>query len=402
MPTGMTVYSHALRFACALSLTIAVIVPACADNSLTDAMVSRSQVSLGDTDRLDRVFAKALRGEPVTIGFIGGSITRGSGASAPDKNYAALLAAWWQRQFPASSIKVVNAGVNGTSSIYGALRASRDLLAHNPDFVVVEFAVNDGWQDEYAESYEGLLRQILSQPNAPAALALFMMWANGGNMQDMQAKIGRHYGLPMVSFRDAFWPEMKSGRLKWSDYIVDEVHPNDAGHEAIALFIEKLLEKHLAFDEARKTQSALAALPAPLRPTRFESTLLAEASGLNPIHNFGWVRSGRGEWTNFWTGTQPGARIAFQFSGAGIVLSYLKGRGMGKVQACIDGKQITEIDAGVETPWGLIREFRVIGAVSENSVHTIELELIGGKSADAKEFGLLSLGSIGLSRESGR
>jgi len=25
----------------------------------------------------------------------------------------------------------------------------------------------------------------------------------------------------MVSFRDAMWPEMAAGRLKWPDYIVD-------------------------------------------------------------------------------------------------------------------------------------------------------------------------------------
>ena len=49
--------------------------------------------------------------------------------------------------------------------MYGALRAGRDLLSGAPDLVVIEFAVNDNWTD--GEAYEGLVRQILAQPNHP-------------------------------------------------------------------------------------------------------------------------------------------------------------------------------------------------------------------------------------------
>ena len=99
---------------------------------------------------------------------------------------------------------MINAGLGGTGSMYGALRAGRDLLAGLPDFVVVEFAVNDNWTD--GEAFEGLVRQILAQPNSPAVLLLFMMWEKGGNDQEMQSIVGAHYLLPMVSFRDAIWP----------------------------------------------------------------------------------------------------------------------------------------------------------------------------------------------------
>ena len=52
-------------------------------------------------------------------------------------------------------------------------------------------------------------------------------------------------GLPMVSFRDAMWPEFSAGRLAWRDYYADEVHPNDAGHEVAAAFLRRLLAEHL-------------------------------------------------------------------------------------------------------------------------------------------------------------
>ena len=91
--------------------------------------------------------------------------------------------------------------------MYGSLRAGRDLLSSAPDLVVVEFAVNDNWTD--GEAYEGLVCQILAQPNQPAVILLFMMWERGGNDQEMQARVGRHYDLPMVSFRDAMSPKWR-------------------------------------------------------------------------------------------------------------------------------------------------------------------------------------------------
>jgi lysophospholipase L1-like esterase len=383
-----------------VALTLVPISPLRADMPINRNTISASHLSVGESARLDRVFAKARRGETVTLGYIGGSITSGASASTPDNSYASLLATWWRQRFPSATFNIVNAGVGGTGSIYGALRAQRDLLVYNPDIIVIEFAVNDGWQDEHEEAYEGLVRQLLKQPNSPAVIALFMMWTNGGNNQDMQARIGRHYGLPMVSFRDALWPDMASGRIKWSDYIVDEVHPNDAGHKVAALFISSLLDKILATSESPTERKPLLTLPEPLKPTRFESTSLNENGDLKPIRNTGWDRSVRGEWPNYWSSNQLGARITFQSFGTGIVLSYLKGRGMGKVQVSVDDKRYGDIDAGIQNRWGLIREFRVIDMSLSQKRHVVDIETVGEKDApdSRQEFGLLAIGSIGLPR----
>src|ERR1035441_6732143 len=84
-----------------------------------------------------------------------------------------------------------------SGSDYGALRAKRDLLSHHPDFVVVEYAVNDSDNDAAAETLEGLVRQILGEPNSPAVMLLFTMNQSGGNAQKAHAKVGWHYDLPM-------------------------------------------------------------------------------------------------------------------------------------------------------------------------------------------------------------
>ena len=185
----------------------------------------------------------------------------GALASNPQNSYAGRLLAWWQEKFPQCEFRLINAGAGGTGSMYGALRAAKDLLFAKPDLVVIEFAVNDNWTD--GEAYEGLVRQILAQPNSPAVVLLFMMWERGGNDQEMQAKIGAYYGLPMVSFRDALWPEISAGRIPWSDYIVDTVHPNDAGHKLAARLLTTMCgaRTERGFNEHDQGRCASAAAP---------------------------------------------------------------------------------------------------------------------------------------------
>ena len=124
---------------------------------------SRFLVSTGDPARLQHALAKARRGEAVTVGVIGGSITQGAGASQAEKRYGELVAAWWRQTFPKASIRFVNAGIGATGSDYGALRVQRDLLSQHPDFVVVEYAVNNPNTQAAAETLEGLIRQILKE-----------------------------------------------------------------------------------------------------------------------------------------------------------------------------------------------------------------------------------------------
>ncbi len=205
------------------------------------ALAAKALVDAGNPARLQRVIARSRRGEPVTIAVIGGSITQGAKATKPEFRYGNRLADWWQEQFPGSKVSFHNAGIGATGSNYGALRCRRDLLSHSPDLVVVEYAVNDGPGQDTRESIEGLVRQILAEPQQPAALMLFTFGRGGNNRQADHETVGRHYGLPMISFRDAVWPEIEAGRCAWEDVIADEVHPNDLGHELCARFLTCLL-----------------------------------------------------------------------------------------------------------------------------------------------------------------
>jgi GDSL-like Lipase/Acylhydrolase family len=364
---------------------------------LTDAIVARSQVSTGDLGRLIKVFAKALRREPITLGVIGGSITVGAFATTEENSYSGRLLSWWRERFPRCEIRMINAGVGGTGSMYGALRAARDLLSRMPDFVVVEFAVNDNWTD--GEAYEGLVRQILAQPNLPAVLLLFMMWEKGGNDQAMQEKVGAHYHLPMVSFRDALWPEMATGHLKWSDYIVDTVHPTDAGHAAAACFITTMCNNALKAALAGKSGGANP-LPSPLYTDAFQQVRWRDAAALDPVKNEGWRLVFGEKGIPAWNSAKTRGRISFDWSGTGLVAVFADPPyDLRRVRFSIDGAPFQTLDA-------LDQPNRAIVVLAQDLApgrHIVELARVDdGDSTAVQEVNVLGIGSLGVENDQRR
>lgn len=113
---------------------------------VTEEMYQRAiAFQQGDLSRLAAVMRRAQAGEDITVGVIGGSITEGYSASNRNKNsYACHMRDWWQERFPNITVEYVNAGIGGTSSYLGVHRVQEELLDYEPDFVIVEFSVNDG------------------------------------------------------------------------------------------------------------------------------------------------------------------------------------------------------------------------------------------------------------------
>lgn len=213
-----------------------------------DAMVDRSVVSVGNTERIGKVFDRAAKGEDITIAYIGGSITEGySVGSQSPLCYASLSAQQFQADYmQGGTVTCQNNGLSGTPSVLGNLRAPKEMLATSPDVIFIEFAVNDGGEYQYQTAYESLVKTCVEQENQPAVILLFTYMETGHTCQENQQAIGEHYDLGMISVRDAILPEMNEGRMIWDDYADDDVHPNQAGHALVAEFIDRYFEKAAA------------------------------------------------------------------------------------------------------------------------------------------------------------
>lgn len=93
----------------------------------------------GNLYRMKKLMARAEAGETLNIGFLGGSITQGCLASAPELCYAYRVFQWWEKTFPQDKFHYINAGIGGTTSHFGTARAESDLLSHKPDLLSLNF-----------------------------------------------------------------------------------------------------------------------------------------------------------------------------------------------------------------------------------------------------------------------
>jgi len=310
--------------------------PVAVGPAVTETMRERALVSPGDPARLYSVLAKARRGEPICVAAIGGSITAGGkNTKDPERRYVRQVAAWFEKTFPGLKVRFVNAGIGATNSGYGALRVQRDVIAHQPDLVIVEYAVNDFTGAQMEDCYEGVLRQLLSSSTNRAVIELFFMHKDGNNAQAGQTTLGKHYGLPMISFRDAVWPELQAGTIKWETIYDDVVHPNNEGHDIASELLRSSLNAALAKLPVKDSDlPAIAPVPAPLNSNTYERCVLLRGADFKPVSSNGWsfVRS------SVWECGSTGGRFEYDVSGTVLLLGRnIPASAKGRVELVIDG-----------------------------------------------------------------
>lgn len=328
-------------------------------NKLDSAAIERSKISVGNPTRLARVMQKAQNGEPITIGYLGGSITEGFFASKPELNYASRITSWWQGKFPQSAVSMINAGIGATGSVIGTFRVKEHLLDHKPDVVVIEFAVNDTGDYEIPskEAYESTVRQCLKA--GAAVLLVFTLLKDGGrNRQDEEIVIGRHYDLPMISVRDAVWPQMECGERLWEEYSNDAVHPNDNGHEIVASLVTNVLDEIYTNIDAANDE--LAPLPVPLTTDTLESGCLLDHRRITAEKLGGFVLHEKGfeHFHYAWFAENGGDELVFEVENCKVLMLMLmkephERAGTAHITATVNDITSTfDFDASFPGGWG--------------------------------------------------
>ena len=222
-------------------------------DSQYDQMLLNACLCLGNNVRLKNVLNRAKSGENITVAIIGGSITEGAGAAKYTECYAKLVGKGIAEKYGVDgggNVKLINAGVGGTPSVFGWIRYENDVngrvLADDadglPDIVIIEFAVNDWNEPTKHRCYESMVKSILQQENAPAVILLFSVFKTGWNLQDELKKIGETYDLMMISIRDAAYPMMDKLWTK-DEWFSDEYHPTSMGHQIMADCILSVIDR---------------------------------------------------------------------------------------------------------------------------------------------------------------
>lgn len=124
---------------------------------------------------------------PVTIAFLGDSVTQGAfelnekgngelqSTFDIESGYPCKLRTMLSKLFPTVTVTMINAGIGGGTAPHGLSRLERDVLSHHPDLVVVCFGLNDslGGMSEMTK-YLDSLREIFIQIQKTGAELIFM------------------------------------------------------------------------------------------------------------------------------------------------------------------------------------------------------------------------------------
>ena len=367
---------------------------------------------------IKEVMRRAEAGEKLTIGFIGGSITQGSLSSTPQKCYAYLVYKWWVDTFPEAEFKYVNAGIGGTTSQFGVARAEDDLLAAKPDFVIAEFSVNDESTEHFEETYEGLVRKILSSEFHPALMLVHnVCYNNGASAELVHSRIARHYNLPSVSMQSTLYKALLNCRFDNRRITPDDLHPNDCGHELVSMVITKRLEQikntvKAEYETAKTANKFLNSasltnksnqygiLPAPLTVNAYEDSVRYRNDNSVPVlDGFTADTSEQRDITDCFkkgfTASKEGAGITFKVSGSCIAVQFRKTihKPAPIAVAIVDGdeEKAVKLDANFDETWGDKLELYTLLEHGENKEHTVQIKITEAGDADMAEFYLVSV-----------
>lgn len=355
----------------------------------------------GNETQIKEVMRKAQEKKELTIGFIGGSITQGSLATKPELSYSSRVFQWWQKTFPQARLRYVNAGIGGTDSYFGVARVESDLLNFKPDMVFVDFSVNDKDNAFFLETYEGLVRKILSNDQKPAMMLVHnVRYDDGSNAQRQHGKVAAHYGVPSVSMKSSIYPLIVNGTLDKSNITQDNLHPNDYGHELVAgVIVQSLIQILNGIGSDDEDFQDPDQIP-PMTQNQFENTtrhqneLVPEfvdgfivddtrQEGITDVFKRGWLAS------------RMGAKIIFNVASSNLALQYRKSvnKPAPIVQVTIDDLAQSRVflDGNFFEYWGDCLFLEPVLIHGENRRHKIEIEVIEASKDDRVPFYLAAI-----------
>ena len=326
------------------------------DEEWEQAMFKKAMVSYGNTELVQNVIKKAQNGEEVTVAYLGGSITEGISAGA-DGCYAKLTYDYFAEKFgTGDNVKYCNAGLSGTPSKLGILRLNRDVLVSDPDICFIEFAVNDGGDQDYQNAYESIVQTLLEKGVAP--ILLFSVTADDYSAQDYMKQIGEAYDLPMISYCDALRFLFENNRLTWEEFSDDQSHPNEYGHQLVASMIDYYFDT--VMDVKSKGEYVMPFEPV-FAPREVDAGMY-ENDSLTPTEEGSWYDGSTiASFTNGWTYDRNGDNepIVFDFSGKKFLYLIYKEVQSGKfgklhVKVYADDELYNEVDIDPISPngWG--------------------------------------------------
>lgn len=357
------------------------------ERKLTIANTSTYATSSASKPRrnIGRALGKLRRGGPVTVAYLGGSVTLGNGASNAEKtSYRAMVTGWLRQRFPQAEISEINAGLATTGSLYGAMRVRRDVLAQKADLVFVEFAASDGNESIEQElavkkAVEGLLRQFLIVPSPPEVVMIYAPNARKTSRAEWHDQIAAHYQVPAINLLETAQPLIEARKFNFAK---DGVNPNDAGHKLYA----DAITAFLAEQEKLEASPILRLLPSPLVSDEMNYGELKAFAEIRPPqgHEASWKVEPSADHAlpaTLLSSDKTNAQVEFYFEGTVVGITFRASSDAGMIECLIDGKpvaaQMGKVDAYSASPQ---LSAKIFGGLSPGE-HRLTVRVTGEKNS---------------------
>ena len=248
----------------------------------------------GEPPSFEAFDKKARTDQRLNIVFLGASLTWGANATDPLlTSYRADIARKFEQEYPAAHFTFWDASIGGTGSQLGVFRLDRDVLAHHPDMVFVDFTSNDGmWQadPERCASYEAIVRRIIDEGHSPVVQMILPFKGDAARLKldtfklrDAHYAISKAYQTGMGDAMQLIQDRLRDGKATLDQiWPTDGVHPGDFGY---ALFAEAGWN---GFTAAREAKQVCQSPQKMLFGDAYMHSIRVRLAGLSPLPE-GWV-----------------------------------------------------------------------------------------------------------------
>lgn len=199
----------------------------------------------------------SVSAEPVRIVTLGDSITKGYRPGVKmDETFSAYLQEMLKKE--GIEAEVVNVGIGGERTDQALARLARDVLAKKPKIVTIMYGANDSYVDKgkkeprlTPEQYTMNLKTLVAELRKAGIQPILMTSNCYGNKPSMNGlgenpdvRLARYFELcrevaretktPLVDHYQHWSNKAKSGFDVGKEWTTDQLHPNVAGHRAMA------------------------------------------------------------------------------------------------------------------------------------------------------------------------
>jgi lysophospholipase L1-like esterase len=198
--------------------------------------------------RAERTIAKLKSSDRVKIVALGDSLTQGRMAR---KGHTVFLDEMLHEKYPEGRFELINKGIPGDTALGGLDRLRADVLDLNPDCILVQFALNDGFSDVPVEIFGNTVQAIIDNIKGDSESDIVLVTSVYMDLKKVYQLACEYYGklealadknsLPIAKVHEYWASKIKGEGLEFRKLVQgDLVHPTVEGYKLMAEAVMKV------------------------------------------------------------------------------------------------------------------------------------------------------------------